>query len=185
MNKFRSFFIVLSAPSGGGKTTIAKKLVNKHPDLVISVSATTRGKRRREKEGIDYFFLSNKKFEQLVKNNEFIEHEEVHGNYYGTLRSIVEKHISDGKTVVFDIDVKGALHIKEMYPKAILIFIKAPSMDVLRNRLVNRKSESREAIKRRLERLPLEYNMSDKFDYTIINHNLDNSVKEIEKIIIG
>lgn len=184
MTKYRSQFIVLSAPSGGGKTTIARALIKKHREMVSSVSATTRGRRPNENHGVDYFFLSKDEFEKNIENDNFLEYEEVHGNMYGTMFSAINDLIADGKVVVFDIDVNGALRIKKKYPKAILIFIKAPSIDELRKRLLNRKSESHESIQERLNRLPYEYEQGQKFDYIVINENLQKTISEIENIII-
>jgi len=176
-------FIVLSAPSGAGKTTIAKLLAKKNEDYTISISATTRPPRPGEIDGLDYQFLTVDMFEQLIKKNAFIEYEEVHGDYYGTLRSTVEKLIANGKKVIFDIDVKGALAIKKKYPDALLIFIKAPSVAELRRRLRDRKSENQTAIDKRLKRIDFEYARANKFDQQVVNKNLTKTVNLIEKII--
>ncbi len=183
MRKIHSQLIVLSAPSGAGKTTIAKMLTNRHPEMAISVSATTRPKRPREKDKRDYFFISQATFEENIKGKNFIEYEEVHGDYYGTLKSQVEELVSQSKIVVFDIDVKGALSIKKNYPQALLIFIKAPSETELRKRLKNRKSESEEAIQKRLSRIEFEISQAEKFDQIVINDNLNHAVEQIEKMI--
>jgi guanylate kinase len=174
---------VLSAPSGAGKTTIANKLVSRFSEMSISISATTRSKRPREKEGVHYHFISLAKFKDYIKTNHFLEFEEVHGDYYGTLKKDVEQLLKKGKTVVFDIDVKGALSIKSHYPNAILIFIKTPSLSELKNRLKKRKSESEEAIQKRLQRIDFEYSQADKFDYIVINDNLNHAVDQIIKLI--
>ena len=118
--------VVLSAPSGAGKTTICKKLVERNPDFRISVSATTRPPRPGEVDGVDYYFISPEQFQQKIARGEFLEYENVHGNYYGTLRETVEELLDNGFTVLFDIDVNGALKIKQQYPDAILIFIRPP-----------------------------------------------------------
>jgi len=184
MQKFRSDFIVLSAPSGGGKTTIAKMLVKKYEEMSISISATTRIKRPLEEDGKDYYFLSNTEFNDNIQNDNFLEYEEVHGDYYGTLKSRVEGLVKRGLTVIFDIDVNGAISIKKKYPEAILLFIKPPSLDELKTRLKKRKSESDEAINKRLGRIEFEYKQAEKFDYIIVNDNLQHTVEEIEKIIL-
>jgi guanylate kinase len=183
MQKFQSRFIVLSASSGGGKTTIAKMLVKRHDEMSISISATTREKRPQEKEGKDYFFLSKDEFSENVQNDNFLEYEEVHGDYYGTLKNRVEELVDRGKTVIFDIDVKGAISIKKKYPDAILLFIKPPSLEELKARLNKRKSESEEAINKRLERIEFEYEQAEKFDYVIINDNLHHTIEQIEDLI--
>jgi guanylate kinase len=184
MHKFRSNFIVLSAPSGGGKTTIAKMLVKKYNDLSISISATTRPKRPLEEEGRDYFFLNKDEFTENIKKDNFIEYEEVHGDYYGTLKQRVEELLAEGKAIIFDIDVKGAISIKKQYPEAILLFIKPPSLDELKARLKKRRSESEEAINKRLERINFEYEQAKHFDYEIINDHLPHTIKQIEDLIL-
>ena len=183
MPKFKSPLIVLSAASGAGKTTIAKILAEKYEEMEISVSATTRGKRPRETDGIDYHFISVDAFQKNIRENNFLEYEEVHGDYYGTLKDRVEDLLSVGKTVIFDIDVKGALSIKRLYSHAILIFIKTPSLSELKQRLRNRKSESDEAIQKRLSRIDFEYAQADKFDFVVINDKLEHAVEQIENII--
>lgn len=176
-------YLVLAASSGAGKTTIAKELVKRHKEMVISVSATTRDRRIGENNGEDYFFMSKEEFERNIAQNNFIEYEQVHGCYYGTLRQVVEKWAQEGKIVVFDIDVNGALSIKRIYPNSILIFIKAPSLKELKRRLKDRKSDSEQEMQMRLQRIDYEYEQSKKFDYIIINKELDNAISEIEIII--
>jgi guanylate kinase len=183
MTKCTSPYIVLSAPSGAGKTTLARKLVGRNHNLKISVSATTRPKRPREKEGIDYYFLSEEEFGHNLAENNFLEHETVHGFQYGTLRPVLEKMVRKGKQVLFDIDVKGALSIKKLYPDSVLIFIKPPSLAELRRRLKARRSDSTQAIKIRLSRIRYEYRQAEKFDHIVINDDLDRAVQEIESII--
>lgn len=185
MKKFKSSLVVLSAPSGGGKTSIARELVRINKNLIISVSATTRAKRPKEKEGVDYFFLTEEEFKKQISLGNFLEYEQVHGNFYGTLKKTVDDFIRDNKIVIFDIDVNGALSIKKEYPDAILIFIKAPSDEELIRRLKGRKSESKELIEQRLKRLPFEYEQSLKFDHIIINESFYQSVDEINRIIMN
>ncbi len=185
MKKYKSRLIVLSAPSGGGKTSIARELVRRNEELIISVSATTRTKRPKETDGIDYFYLSEEEFKKQISLGNFLEYEEVHGNFYGTLKKTVDDFINDNKIVVFDIDVNGALKIKKVYPETILIFIKAPSDAELIRRLKGRKSETEELIEKRLKRLPFEYEQSKKFDHIVINESFYQSVAEINKLIIN
>ena len=175
--------IVLSSPSGGGKTTICKLLAEENPDFRISVSATTRKPRPNEKDATDYFFISQKEFFQRVENKEFLEFEEVHGHYYGTLKSTVQDLLDRGFSVLFDIDVNGAMSIKKHYPKAILIFVRPPSLTELKKRLRARKTDNEYDIERRLKRLPVEYAKAEFFDYDIVNHELDKTVNEIHNII--
>ena len=185
MSKFLSQFIVLSAPSGAGKTTIAKLLARRHPEMEISVSATTRSRRKNEHDGKEYFFLTESEFLENISKQNFLEYEEVHGDYYGTLKNKVEELKQNGKVILFDIDVKGALSIKKKYPESVLIFIKAPSIKELKNRLKNRKSETEEAIQRRLKRINYEYAQADKFDHIVINDNLNRTIAFIEELIIA
>jgi len=177
-------FIALSAPSGAGKTTIANMLVQRNDDMVISVSATTRPQRPAEIEGVDYYFMTRHEFETNIENNNFLEYEKVHENYYGTLRPVVDKLIRKGKRIVFDIDVKGALSIRQAYPQeSLLIFIQAPSIEELKKRLINRKSESEQAIHLRLKRIEFEIDQSKFFDHVIINDTLEHTVEKIESLI--
>ncbi|MCB0282031.1 MAG: guanylate kinase [Calditrichae bacterium] len=185
MHTFKSDYIVFSAPSGAGKTTIVKELLSKYPDeLALSISATTRPMRSFEEDGKDYFFLTNDEFTKAIQEQKFLEFEEVHGNYYGTLIDKVDFQVKIGKVVLFDIDVKGAESIKQKYPDAILIFIKPPDKETLRDRLVKRKSETEETISLRLKRLDFEYEQARFFDYTIINNSLEKAVQDVEEVII-
>jgi guanylate kinase len=185
MEKFITKYLVFSAPSGAGKTTIIKELLNRHPTLVLSISVTTRPMRNGEIDGKDYYFYSKQQFEEAIHANRFLEFEEVHGNYYGTLIEKVDEIVNQGKTVLFDIDVMGAKSIKNNYPQACLIFIKPPNNEVLAERLTNRKSEDPDTIKKRLERLAFEYEQAHFFDHVIINDELHMAISEIEKIIIN
>lgn len=175
--------VVLSAPSGGGKSTICRLLLERNPDFRVSISATTRAPRKTEKEGVHYYFLSEKDFFDKVEKGEFIEYAEVHGRYYGTLKSDVKRLQEKGYTVLFDIDVIGALNIKKQYPEAMLVFIRPPSLEELKRRLRNRQTDDEAEIRHRLERLPLEYARAEFFDYDIINDNLMTTVDQIEQLI--
>jgi len=179
----KSLLIVLSAPSGGGKTTICRELLKLHSDLKLSISATTRAPRPHETNGHDYLFLTEAEFNDKIRNKEFLEYEEVHGKLYGTLKSNVQKLLSRGNNVVFDVDVKGALNIKKEFPEAILIFIRPPSLEELQKRLKNRKAETAEEIENRLKRLPEEYAHASYFDYDITNNILNETVERITAII--
>ncbi len=182
MNSNSNYF-AFSAPSGAGKTTIIKKILSKYDNLAMSVSATTRSIRIGEIDGIDYYFLSHEQFMHNISENRFLEYEAVHNDYYGTLKEKVDNLIKKGKLVLFDIDVNGALKIKEKYPKTILIFIKPPSKEVLIERLRGRKSETETSLKKRMERLDYEYSKAELFDYIVINDDLDDALNEIESII--
>lgn len=176
--------IVLASPSGGGKSTIAKHIRTAFPDIMFSVSVTTRQKRPGETEGKEYYFKTKDEFLRLVQQNEFIEYEEIFGNYYGTLKSEIQKAISDNSRLIFDIDVLGALSIKRLFPEnALLIFIAPPSIDVLENRLKSRETETEEQIHIRLQRASVEMNKMSEFDYVIINDKLEDALQEAESIV--
>lgn len=179
------FMVVLSAPSGGGKTSILKKLMTApEKAFCYSVSATTRAPRNGEQHGIDYYFLGLRDFHQKAAQNEFLEHAIVHGNHYGTLRSAVECAIAEGKIVLMDLDVQGGLNVKkQMGDRAVLIFIKPPSMDSLRERLALRNTDKPEDITVRLQGATQELEMASHYDYVLENHDLDQTVQEVLKII--
>lgn len=181
--KKKGSIIVISAPSGSGKTTIAKHVLSEFPDFVFSISATTRKKRENEKDGVDYFFLSKKEFEEKIKNNEFIEWERFYDYYYGTFKSFVDNNIKNGESVLLDIDVKGALSIKKIYNDANLIYIVPPSFEELVNRLRNRKTENDADFKKRVERAKMELSIKDKFDYFVENKDLEKAVSETKNLI--
>jgi len=182
--EFISSHLVFSAPSGTGKTTIVNKLVQIYEQFAISISATTRQKRAYEEDGREYFFLKPDEFKEAIDLGKFIEYEDVHNEYYGTLKNTVDKLINMNKVVLFDIDVNGAKSIQKNYPGAVLFFIKPPSKEELVKRLQGRKSETEEKIIHRLKRLEFEYKEAKHFDYVIINDNLDDAIEQIENIII-
>lgn len=175
---------VVSAPSGGGKTTIVKAVLERHPDFEFSVSATTRTKRTTEEEGKDYFFLPKEQFERLIREKALVEHEEIYGNYYGTLKREVDRALLAGTCMVFDVDVHGGLSIKKLYgDKAVIMFIEPPSIQVLENRLRNRKTEDEETFQRRMARVASELEIGKQFDYRIVNDTLARAIDEIDEII--
>jgi guanylate kinase len=176
--------ICISAPSGTGKSTVINELLKTSDKFALSISATTRAPRGKEKNGVEYFFLDRETFLSKIEAGEFLEYEEVHGQYYGTLRSTVEKFLAEGKKVLFDIDVNGAKQIKEQYgDRAMLIFLEPPSLEELKKRLINRKTENEEKIKLRLKRLPYELEQKKHFDYSVINDDLSETVEKIRKLI--
>ncbi|MDP2209862.1 MAG: guanylate kinase [Bacteroidota bacterium] len=176
--------IVVSAPSGCGKTTIVKEILKSHPEFHFSVSATTRAKRNNETDGKDYYFITKEEFQKHIENDTLIEWQKIYDDYYGTLVSEVDKSFACGKSVVFDIDVLGALSIKKKYPEdSMLIFIDVPDMDILNERLKNRKTESPETLKKRIDRVEMEMKQKTLFDYIVINDQLQQAVDEVEKII--
>ena len=176
--------IVLSAPSGSGKTTIAKAILRKYPEMLFSVSATTRPMRSGEVEGRDYFFLTREAFEARVRKGDLAEYEEIYGNYYGTLKSEVDRVLKRGGIMLFDVDVKGALSIKRIYPNdAVLIFITPPSVEALKQRLRGRKTEDEATIKRRLDRVTMEMEMGNQFDHRVLNDRVEKAVDEVDAIV--
>jgi guanylate kinase len=181
----RGKLIVVSAPSGAGKTTIVKAILSRYPSMMFSVSATTRPKRETEVEGKDYFFLQRADFEKRIAAGELVEFEEIYGNLYGTLKREVDKSLTSGRTMLFDIDVKGGLSIKRKYPDdSLLIFIKPPSIEVLRDRLLNRKTEDEATFKRRMDRVTMELGMASQFDYQVVNDNLQKAIDEVDKLVV-
>lgn len=177
--------MIMSSPSGGGKTTIIQNILRRFPDkFTYSISATTRKMRPGEIDGTDYFFLSEEEFLKYAKESKFLEWEEVHGYYYGTPLSYIEKLVSTGKHVFLDIDVNGALQVKKKYPgQSVTIFIAPPSIEELVKRLKNRNTDSDQEINRRLQRIPMEMEKSEQFDFKITNVEIDTSVREVLAII--
>ncbi len=181
----RGYLVVISAPSGGGKTSVIRRLLeNQEADFVYSISATTRAPRAGEQHGRDYYFLAPETFAAQVNDNGFIEWAEVHGNLYGTPRAAVENWMAAGKLVFMDIDVQGGINVKKQYgERAILIFIKPPSMESLRDRLRGRNSDSPEAIQTRLRNATEELQKAQFYDHVVVNHKLDDTVAEVRAII--
>jgi len=175
--------IVISAPSGSGKTTIAHEIMKRNPTLEFSVSATTRPKRSGEMEGKDYFFLTRNQFQNKVAAGEFVEWEEIYGNWYGTLKQEVDKALQKGLHLLFDVDVKGGLSIKRQYPAALLIFIRPPSVEVLQQRLRDRKTDDEETTARRMARVPMELELGNAFDHKVINDQLRRAIDEVHTIV--
>lgn len=177
--------IIFSAPSGAGKTTIVHHLLSKKFGLEFSVSATTRPQREGEVHGKDYYFLSVEDFKSKIENKEFVEWEEVYtDNYYGTLRSEVERIWAKGNHVIFDVDVDGGLNLKHAFQdRALAIFVMPPSMDALRERLEGRDTETPESIARRINKAPAEIEKSVDFDKLILNNNLNEAFKKAETMV--
>src|SRR5690606_27629632 len=177
--------IIFSAPSGSGKTTIVKHLLQNNPHLGFSISASTRDRRgRTEENGKDYYFLTPEEFKQRIDNNEFIEWEEVYeGNFYGTLKSEIERIWSEGKDVIFDVDVKGGLNLKKYFgDNALAVFVKVPSIEVLKERLNDRGTETPESLSRRLFKAKFEMEFANKFDVVLVNENLEKSLAEAQRL---
>ncbi len=179
-----SKLIVFTAPSGAGKTTVVRHLLKNYKELGFSISATNRKKRKKEKDGVDYYFLGTREFKKRVKNEEFVEWEEVYDNqFYGTLKSEIDRVWEDGKHIVFDIEVKGATNIKRMYPEALVVFIRPPSLQVLIDRLKKRKTETEASLKKRIARVKEELTYENNFDRVLVNDVLEVTLKEAELMI--
>ncbi|AYB31030.1 guanylate kinase [Chryseolinea soli] len=177
--------LIFSAPSGSGKTTIVKHLLESNPTLGFSISASTRDKRgRTESHGKDYYFLTPEEFKHKIDADEFIEWEEVYaGNFYGTLKSEIDRIWAAGKDVIFDVDVKGGLNLKKYFgDKALAIFVKVPSIEVLKARLNDRGTESEESLSRRLFKANFEMSFQDQFDVVLVNEHLNTSLAEAQRL---
>ncbi|HEX8277914.1 MAG TPA: guanylate kinase [Segetibacter sp.] len=177
--------IIITAPSGAGKTSITRYLLNKHPELAFSISAATRKARGPERNGVDYYFMSLQEFHEKIKNNEFVEWEMVYeGKYYGTLKSELERIWSEGRMPVLDIDVKGAIRVQEQFPNnSLSIFVLPPSLEELKKRLEGRGTETPENIAIRLNKASYELSFSHSFDKVVINENLEHACAETEAAI--
>jgi guanylate kinase len=177
--------IIFSAPSGAGKTTIVHRLLDEINTLEFSVSACSRESRHNEKNGVDYYFLGVEEFKKNIKENAFVEWEEVYpDNYYGTLKSEIERIWSHNKVVIFDVDVVGGLNLKHFFgSKALAVFVKPPSMKILEERLRSRKTETEEKIHMRISKANFEMDRANEFDYLLVNNDLDTAVTEIKERI--
>jgi guanylate kinase len=183
LGNIKGKIIVVSAPSGAGKTTIVKNILSEIPRLSFSISATTRKKRENETDGVEYFFITEEEFKKRIEENGFVEWEKFYDYYYGTPKDFIEEKINSGVSVLFEVDVKGALNIKKIYPDAILIYIYPPSFEVLVERLKKRATEDETDLKKRIERAKMELSLKDKFDYLVENKNLNTAISEVKNII--
>jgi len=179
------YLVVISAPSGGGKTSVIRALLaDRRPDCCYSVSMTTRPPRPAESNGRDYIFATREEFVETIRNNGLIEWAEVHNHLYGTPRAAVEQALAAGKFIFMDIDVQGGLNVKRQYgSRAILIFIKPPSLDSLRERLQSRNTDSPAQIDVRLQAARRELDMAEQYDHVIVNHDLQASIKQVAAIV--
>lgn len=177
------FLLVLSGPSGSGKGTVSEALMKNNDDIIFSTSVTTRTPRPGEVNGENYFFATREEFEEMVEKDELLEHAFVHTNYYGTPKKFVFDEIEKGEIVLLEIDVQGALQIKEKYKEAVFIFLIPPTMDELRSRLVKRDTETEDEIETRYRNAFRELDFVGEYDYFVINDVIDNAVKDIETII--
>lgn len=178
----KGILLIISGPSGAGKGTVVSELI-KNGDYSLSISATTREPRQNEKDGVHYFFKTKEEFESLIKEKKLLEHACFCGNYYGTLSEYVYGEIEKNKTVILEIEVQGAIQVKNAYPDAVLVFLTPPNMKELENRLIKRATETSEKIKLRLERAKEEFDIIDKYDYIVINDSVETAVDNLNCII--
>ncbi len=180
--------VIFSAPSGAGKSTVVNHLLGMHPELEFSISATSRAPRGQEQHGVEYYFFTADEFRQMIAEDKFVEYEEVYsGSFYGTLKSEVERIWAKGHTIIFDIDVQGGVNLKRIFgDQALSVFIQAPSVEVLRERLIGRGTDTEEAIRKRVAKAASEMEFAaGKFDYTLINDDLQTALAEAERVVGG
>ena len=177
--------VVLSAPSGAGKTTIAKALVEKMEDVVFSVSSTTRPARDHEVDGVDYHFLSEVDFRAMIEADELVEWAEVHGHLYGTPRESLQAALEEGRFLILDVDVQGAMQMRERVQDVVLVFVLPPSADALVERLTGRGTEGEDNVTRRIENARGELEQASQFDYIVVNENLDQAIDEVRSIVLA
>ncbi|MDD3012894.1 MAG: guanylate kinase [Candidatus Gastranaerophilales bacterium] len=184
-NSPKGNIFVISGPSGVGKGTLLKMLLAKHTEISLSISATTRSPRQDEVDGVNYFFVSKEKFQESIEKGEFLEWAKFADNYYGTYKKTVENALSKGINIALEIEVQGAMQIKEKMPEAILIFISPPSIDELKSRLTCRNTETEEVIQKRLSIVESEFKKRKYFDHEIINDDLNKALEELENTILA
>lgn len=179
----KGLLIVVSGPSGAGKDTICQKLIKENSNIWMSVSMTTRKPRPLEKDGVDYFFVSSEEFENKINDNTFLEYASYNDNYYGTPKDKVEEKLNEGKDVILVIDINGAINIKKIIPSALFIFIMPPDMETLKNRLIGRKTESKDKIVKRFITAYNEVNNYKKYNYVVVNDKVEDAVNKVKSII--
>ena len=181
----KGILTVVSGFAGAGKGTIMNTLIRDYPGYALSVSATSRRPREGEKEGVNYFFKTREEFEEMIKNDEFLEHAEYVGNYYGTPRAFVEKKLNEGLNVLLEIEIQGAMQIKKAFPDSLLVFIMPPSAAILKERLTNRGTESPEVIDKRMHRAVAESEGIENYDFIVINDEVDKCTETLHNIILS
>ena len=179
----KGLLIVVSGPSGAGKDTICQKLIKENSNIWMFVSMTTRKPRPLEKDGVDYFFVSSEEFENKINDNTFLEYASYNDNYYGTPKDKVEEKLNEGKDVILVIDINGAINIKKIIPSALFIFIMPPDMETLKNRLIGRKTESKDKVVQRFITAYNEVNNYKKYNYVVVNDKVEDAVNKVKSII--
>lgn len=179
----KGLLIVVSGPSGAGKDTICQKLIKENSNIWMSVSMTTRKPRPLEKDGVDYFFVSSEEFENKINDNTFLEYASYNDNYYGTPKDKVEEKLNEGKDLILVIDINGAINIKKIIPSALFIFIMPPDMETLKNRLIGRKTESKDKVVQRFITAYNEVNNYKKYNYVVVNDKVEDAVNKVKSII--
>lgn len=179
----KGILFILSGPSGVGKGTVRQRLFEQETHLKYSVSATTREKRDGEQEGIDYFYTTKEQFEAMIQNGELLEHAQYVENYYGTPRAYVKEQLEKGNDVFLEIEVQGALQVKENFPEGVFIFLFPPSLEELKNRIIGRGTESDELVRNRLKEAEKEIRMMSEYDYVVVNDDVDQAVQKVKAII--
>ncbi|MCX7015503.1 MAG: guanylate kinase [Candidatus Sumerlaeota bacterium] len=181
--KRKGMLIVVSAPSGGGKSSVLRGVMERVDNLSYSISATSRPKRAAEVEGKDYYFIPREEFEKRIKEGFFLEWAEVHGHLYGTPRALVERLLGEGLDILLDVDVQGGLELRRALPQTVLIFVMPPSMNALEERLRARQSDSEDAIRLRLHNAATEIQFWSQYDYVVVNEHLEDAIRGVENII--
>ncbi len=181
--KNKGMIIIVSAPSGAGKTSICDALIESDKNIVYSVSTTTRNPRKGEKNGREYFFVNDIEFKKMVEKKMFVEWAKVHDHFYGTSKKVLEETINKGKDILLDIDVQGAIKIKKQYENALMIFITTPSLKILKESLIKRNQDTLDVIKTRIENAKKELTYLSRYDYLILNDKLDKSIEQAKSII--
>lgn len=181
--KKKALLVVISSPSGAGKTTICQRILKKNLEYLYSISYTTRKKRKNEKEGKDYHFLTFKKFKEKIKRKELVEWAKVYGNYYGTSKKIIHRAQKEGKVLIMVLDIQGGMAIKRKYPESVLIFILPPNMKELERRLRKRATDKGKELKKRMDNALKEISFLPHYDYVVVNKNLHDTIKIVDQII--
>lgn len=181
--KDEGILLVVSGPSGAGKGTICDEIRKMNPDLFYSVSMTTRKPRKNEKDGVNYYFRTVDEFQKLIQEDAFLEYAKVYDNYYGTLKQNTFDLLKEGKSILLEIDIQGAMQVKERYPKGVFIYIVPPSLEVLSERIHKRGTDSEESIRRRLSQITKELSLAHRYDYIVVNEVLDDAVYRTQAIL--